>query len=116
MATPSEADSVKLLTVHRAKGLEWDSVFLVGVCAEKFPVNRARSQWTTVGMVLPAPLRGDAADVPQLRGYDKPAIVALTEPRRRRTRPSRSSGSATSRSPGPSTSCGSRRTSGARPG
>ncbi len=78
-ATPSEADSVKLLTVHRAKGLEWSSVFLVGVCAEKFPVNRARSQWTTVGKVLPAPLRGDAADVPQLRGYDKPAIVALTD-------------------------------------
>ena len=77
-ATPSEADSVKLLTVHRAKGLEWSSVFLVGVCAEKFPVNRARSQWTTVGKVLPAPLRGDAADVPQLRGYDKPAILALT--------------------------------------
>ena len=78
-ATPSEADSVKLLTVHRAKGLEWSSVFLVGVCAEKFPVNRARSQWTTVGKVLPAPLRGDAADVPQLRGHDKPAIVALTD-------------------------------------
>ena len=38
-ATPSEADSVKLLTVHRAKGLEWSSVFLVGVCAEKFPVT-----------------------------------------------------------------------------
>ncbi len=37
VATPSEADSVKLLTVHRAKGLEWDVVFLVGVCAEKFP-------------------------------------------------------------------------------
>ena len=78
-ATPSEADSVKLLTVHRAKGLEWDAVFLVGVCAEKFPVAKARSQWTTVGRVLPAPLRGDAADVPQLRGHDKPALVALTE-------------------------------------
>ncbi len=76
-ATPSEADSVKLLTVHRAKGLEWSSVFLVGVCAEKFPVTTARSQWTTVSRVLPAPLRGDAADVPQLRGYDKPAIDEL---------------------------------------
>ena len=42
-ATPSEADSVKLLTVHRAKGLEWSSVFLVGVCAEKFPVTTARA-------------------------------------------------------------------------
>ena len=76
-ATPSEANSVKLLTVHRAKGLEWSSVFLVGVCAEKFPVTTARSQWTTVSRVLPAPLRGDAADVPQLRGYDKPAIDEL---------------------------------------
>ncbi|MEO7350850.1 MAG: DEAD/DEAH box helicase, partial [Marmoricola sp.] len=76
-ATPSEADSVKLLTVHRAKGLEWSSVFLVGVCAEKFPVNTARSQWTTVSRVLPAPLRGDAADVPQLRGFDKAAIDQL---------------------------------------
>jgi DNA helicase-2/ATP-dependent DNA helicase PcrA len=76
-ATPSEADSVKLLTVHRAKGLEWSSVFLVGVCAEKFPVTTARSQWTTVSRVLPAPLRGDHDDVPQLRGFDKPAIDEL---------------------------------------
>jgi DNA helicase-2/ATP-dependent DNA helicase PcrA len=76
-ATPSEADSVKLLTVHRAKGLEWSAVFLVGVCAEKFPVTTARSQWTTVSRVLPSPLRGDALDVPQLRGYDKAAIDEL---------------------------------------
>ena len=37
----------KLLTVHRAKGLEWSSVFLVGVCAETFPSHRSRTQWTT---------------------------------------------------------------------
>ena len=43
VATPSEADSVKLLTVHRAKGLEWDAVFLVGVTERKFPTNRTRS-------------------------------------------------------------------------
>jgi DNA helicase-2/ATP-dependent DNA helicase PcrA len=78
IATPSEADSVKLLTVHRAKGLEWDSVFLIGVCAEKFPVNKIRSQWTRGPAVLPAPLRGDALDVPQLRGHDKAALTELT--------------------------------------
>jgi len=77
VATPTEADSVKLLTVHRAKGLEWDAVFLVGVCEEKFPSTRTRSQWTTGCWVLPAPLRGDAADVPQLRGHDKAALDAL---------------------------------------
>ena len=48
VATPSEADSVKLLTVHRAKGLEWDVVFLVGVTERKFPTNRGRSSWLTV--------------------------------------------------------------------
>jgi DNA helicase-2/ATP-dependent DNA helicase PcrA len=69
VATPSEADSVKLLTVHRAKGLEWDSVFLVGVCEERFPVTRGRSQWTTVSSVMPTALRGDARDQPRLGGY-----------------------------------------------
>jgi DNA helicase-2/ATP-dependent DNA helicase PcrA len=74
VATPTEADSVKLLTVHRAKGLEWDSVFLVGVCEGKFPSNRSRTLWTSSPAVLPAPLRGDAADQPQLRGFDKAAL------------------------------------------
>ncbi|HEY6934838.1 MAG TPA: ATP-dependent DNA helicase [Marmoricola sp.] len=79
VATPSEADSVKLLTAHRAKGLEWDAVFLVGVCEEKFPSRTTRSQWTTGCWVLPAPLRGDAADVPQLRGHEKADLVRLKE-------------------------------------
>ncbi|UMG91803.1 ATP-dependent helicase [Nocardioides sp. TF02-7] len=37
VATPSEADSVKLLTVHRSKGLEWHTVFCVGVAEGRFP-------------------------------------------------------------------------------
>ena len=75
VATPTEADSVKLLTVHRSKGLEWDSVFLVGVCETKFPSNRSRTLWTSSPSVLPAPLRGDAVDQPQLRGWDKAALA-----------------------------------------
>ncbi len=74
VSTPTEADSVKLLTVHRAKGLEWDSVFLVGVCETRFPSNRSRTLWTSSPSVLPAPLRGDAADQPQLDGWDKASI------------------------------------------
>ena len=74
IATPTAADSVKLLTVHRSKGLEWDSVFLVGVCETRFPSNRSRTLWTSSPAVLPAPLRGDAADLPQLRGHDKKAL------------------------------------------
>lgn len=76
VATPTEADSVKLLTVHRSKGLEWDSVFLVGVCAGKFPSSQGRRLWTSSPAVLPAPLRGDSDDLPQLAGFDKPALDA----------------------------------------
>ncbi|TIC84533.1 ATP-dependent helicase [Nocardioides sp. GY 10127] len=76
VATPTEADSVKLLTVHRSKGLEWDAVFLVGVCDTRFPTNRSRTLWTSSPSVLPAALRGDAADLPQLAGWDRPALEA----------------------------------------
>lgn len=76
LATPTLADSVKLLTVHRSKGLEWDTVFLVGTCETRFPSNRSRTLWTSSPSVLPAPLRGDAPDLPQLAGHDKPALEA----------------------------------------
>lgn len=76
IATPTAADSVKLLTVHRSKGLEWDTVFLVGVGETRFPSNRSRTLWTSSPAILPAPLRGDAGDLPQLRGFDKEALAA----------------------------------------
>jgi len=79
VATPSEADSVKLLTVHRSKGLEWDVVFCLGVCEEKFPNTRGRSLWTSAPGVLPTPLRGDARDLPRLEGHDKEHLVALRD-------------------------------------
>ncbi len=76
VATPSEADSVKLLTIHRAKGLEWDVVFLVGVTERKFPTNQTRSSWLTVPSVMPVALRGDARDLPQLTGHTPADITA----------------------------------------
>ncbi|GAB7004146.1 ATP-dependent DNA helicase AdnB [Nocardioides sp. AN3] len=76
LATPSAADSVKLLTVHRSKGLEWAEVFLVGVCETVFPSNRTRPTWLTTPAVLPSRLRRDAHDLPHLEGFDKPAIEA----------------------------------------
>ncbi len=68
LAPPSESDAVKLLTIHRAKGLEYDVVFQIGVAETRFPNTQLRSQWTTVSSVLPGPLRGDADSVPQARG------------------------------------------------
>ena len=79
IATPTEADTVKLLTVHRSKGLEWDAVFLVGVARHKFPTSQGRVKWTSGPAVLPNPLRGDAADLPQLSEYTSKALAAFTE-------------------------------------
>jgi DNA helicase II / ATP-dependent DNA helicase PcrA len=79
VATPTNADSVKLLTVHRAKGLEWDAVFLVGVAESRFPTTRGRTKWTSGPGVLPAPLRGDAKDLPQLRGHSSADLDLLAE-------------------------------------
>ncbi len=77
VATPSEADSVKLLTVHRAKGLEWDVVLIPGVTDKKFPTDRTRSTWLTVPFVMPGTLRGDARDRPALAGHTPDDIGAF---------------------------------------
>jgi len=74
-AAPSVADSVKLLTVHRAKGLEWDVVFLPGVCQSKFPNTQGRTQWLKGAAVLPSPLRGDVDDLPQVADYSEAAVT-----------------------------------------
>ena len=79
VATPTDADSVKLLTVHRAKGLEWDVVFLVGVADEKFPTTRTRTKWTAGPGVLPSPLRGDARDLPALAGWSAADLKAFAD-------------------------------------
>ncbi|MCW2829333.1 MAG: ATP-dependent helicase [Aeromicrobium sp.] len=66
VSTPSTADSVKLLTVHRAKGLEWHTVFVPFLSAKVFPGGKGRNRWFSSPSVLPVPLRGDAANVPDL--------------------------------------------------
>ena len=45
--TPSEAESVKLLTIHRAKGLEWNTVFVPLMSATVFPSGQGRANWIT---------------------------------------------------------------------
>ena len=100
-AVVSDEDSVKLMTIHRAKGLEWELVFLPALADGIFPGGRLTDNWLRNAGVLPAALRGDAASVPQLdevtdaatksyeqalkdelrRGDDRLAYVAVTRAR-----------------------------------
>lgn len=73
-ATPSERNSVKLLTVHRAKGLEWDVVFIPGLVDKVFPSDRVTDNWTTLAHALPAHLRGDADSIPQVASWDNDGL------------------------------------------
>ena len=65
-AVPSDREAVKLLTVHKAKGLEWEVVFLPALMKGIFPSDRVTDNWVTNAAVLPADLRGDAGSIPQL--------------------------------------------------
>lgn len=102
-AVDTSADSVKLMTVHRSKGLEWEIVFLPGLVQGGFPSTQPPENWTRQAHVVPAELRGDAEWVPQLsqvttkdlskqypallreadrQAEDRLAYVALTRARR----------------------------------
>jgi DNA helicase II / ATP-dependent DNA helicase PcrA len=68
-SAPTPADSVKLMTVHKAKGLEWPVVILPDVTAGVFPTSTGRSRWTQAAKTLPTSLRGDAGDFPQVQEW-----------------------------------------------
>ncbi|MGI9084799.1 MAG: UvrD-helicase domain-containing protein [Aeromicrobium sp.] len=76
VSTPSEADSVKLLTIHRAKGLEWPTVFVPLASRTIFPSGRGRPRWITSASTLPGPLRGDADSLPALAEWTAAARTA----------------------------------------
>ncbi len=87
-----EGDSVKLLTVHASKGLEWPVVVVPGLVftpqkngrpatGSVFPSRPAGSgtRWTGNPRMIPFPLRGDRRDLPELAGLDKDALTAFEE-------------------------------------
>jgi DNA helicase-2/ATP-dependent DNA helicase PcrA len=56
---PSEDDSVKVMTVHAAKGLEFDAVFVPGLARGLFPDTRIQQNPTRKGSSLDVELRRD---------------------------------------------------------
>ena len=55
LATPTAEDSVKLLTIHRAKGLEWNTVYLPALSEGVFPGMDRTGNWNTNSGVCPHP-------------------------------------------------------------
>ncbi|MGP3920255.1 ATP-dependent helicase [Nonomuraea sp. 10N515B] len=91
-----ESNSVKLMTVHASKGLEWPIVVVPGLSqlvsskgtittGSIFPATPVmNSRWTENPRKLPYPLRGDAADLPRLGGLSKEELVGFDEHGRER--------------------------------
>ena len=86
----TDPNAVQLITVHASKGLEWDVVVVPGMADGVFPSitsasdkGPSNSGWLTSLEELPFPLRGDAADLPQLdyaqAQSDGDFLAAMTE-------------------------------------
>jgi DNA helicase-2/ATP-dependent DNA helicase PcrA len=78
VCAPTTADSVKLLTVHKAKGLEWEVVFLPVLVSSVFPSSRGRARWISAPQELPWPLRGDQDSLPRIREWSKRGVADFT--------------------------------------
>ncbi|GAA2651742.1 ATP-dependent helicase [Nonomuraea recticatena] len=85
-----ESNSVKLMTVHASKGLEWPIVVVPGLSqllsrngitkGSIFPATPVtNSRWTDNPRKLPYALRGDAADLPRLTGLTKDELADFDE-------------------------------------
>lgn len=78
-AQPSAEDSVKVMTVHQAKGLEFETVFVPGLADTLLPDTTIQQNPAERGKSMDFELRGDRDILPAYRGNLSAFKAALKE-------------------------------------